>query len=174
MFFKKIISYPNRAFTLIELLVVIAIIGVLSAIVLHFLQPAKQKSVDVKRISDYRTLITALELYFYEYDTYPGGTGYFVMSGTADWNNKLGNSLQPYLPSMVQAPDNNLRYWYIGNPEGSGDNYQICFQFVCLYINRPCYYLRIPVSIPNSISQNDNGLYPDSMEFLYGQGCSIH
>jgi prepilin-type N-terminal cleavage/methylation domain-containing protein len=174
MFLKENNFTKNKAFTLIELMVVIAIIGVLSAIVTHFLQPARQKTADAKRISDYRTLTTALELYFYENNTYPGGLDWFVVSNTPDWNNKFGNSLQAYLPSMVQAPDNNLPYWYVGNPEGSGNIYQICRQFVCIYINKPCFYLRIPVSTPNNISQNDNGLYPDSMEFLYGSGCSIH
>ena len=70
------IHYFNKkraeaGFTLIELLVVIAIIGVLSSIVLASLNNARQKSRDVRRISDLKQIQLALELYFDANNKYP-------------------------------------------------------------------------------------------------------
>jgi len=56
-----------RALPLIELLVVIAIIALLSSIALIALMSARQKSRDVKRLSDRTQMNTALEL-FYTYN----------------------------------------------------------------------------------------------------------
>ncbi len=52
-----------KAFTLIELMVVIAIIGILAAIVFAPLQTALRKGRDAKKISEMKTLQTALMLY---------------------------------------------------------------------------------------------------------------
>lgn len=62
----------DSGFTLIELLVVIAIIGLLSTLAIVALDSARQKSRDVKRVSEVRQLQTALELYFNDQESYPG------------------------------------------------------------------------------------------------------
>jgi prepilin-type N-terminal cleavage/methylation domain-containing protein len=64
----------NQGFTLIELLVVVAIISLLSSIALIALMSARQKSRDVKRLSDMTQMNTALELYFAANKGYPTGT----------------------------------------------------------------------------------------------------
>jgi type II secretion system protein G len=61
----------SRGFTLIELLVVIAIIGLLSAIVLASLNTARTKAQDAARISDVKSLETAMELYYSANNGYP-------------------------------------------------------------------------------------------------------
>jgi prepilin-type N-terminal cleavage/methylation domain-containing protein len=53
----------TKGFTLIELLVVIAIIGVLSTVVLSSLNTARGRARDARRLSDIRTIQTALEVY---------------------------------------------------------------------------------------------------------------
>ena len=70
----------SRGFTLIELLVVIAIIGLLSSIVLASLNTARVKGADAARISDVKSLETAMELYYNTNGGYPTSKG----SGNGD------------------------------------------------------------------------------------------
>lgn len=55
-------------FTLIELLVVIAIVGLLASMVLVALNSARAKARDVRRKSDLRQIVIALELYYDKYN----------------------------------------------------------------------------------------------------------
>ena len=61
----------SRGFTLIELLVVIAIVGLLASIVFGSLNSARTKGQDAARVSNIKSLRTALELYYDTYNTYP-------------------------------------------------------------------------------------------------------
>lgn len=61
----------RKGFTLIELLVVIAIIGILSTLAIVALGSARAKSRDAKRVSDMRSIFSALELYFNDQNMYP-------------------------------------------------------------------------------------------------------
>src|SRR3989344_5745763 len=54
----------KRGFTLIELLVVIAIIGLLSSIVLASLNSARAKTRDARKQADFKTISTALQLFY--------------------------------------------------------------------------------------------------------------
>lgn len=56
-------SNKKKGFTLIELMVVISIISFLSSIVFVSLSNAQSKGRDARRISDFRQLLNALELY---------------------------------------------------------------------------------------------------------------
>jgi len=62
LFFLKQ-TKPSAGFTLIELLVVIAIIGILASTVLASLSSARSSARDAKRISEARSLMSALELH---------------------------------------------------------------------------------------------------------------
>lgn len=67
----------KNAFTLIELLIVIAIIGVLAAVVLIAINPARRmaQARDSGRKSDIGQMATALQAYFTTNSSYPAGSG---------------------------------------------------------------------------------------------------
>lgn len=67
---KKRSGAQKSGFTLIELLVVIAIISLLSSIVLASLNSARSKARDARRLSDIKTIQTALEMYYDKYGSY--------------------------------------------------------------------------------------------------------
>jgi type II secretion system protein G len=112
----------SRGFTLIELLVVIAIIGMLSSVVLGSLSSARSRGADAKRVSDMRTIVSALELYRSSIGSYPNTSSSWVSS----YNNSAGNwitGLSPtYVPRIPVEVANNpwpntpeLMYYYISN-----------------------------------------------------------
>ena len=61
----------KNGFTLIELLVVIAIIGLLASVVLASLNSARAKARDTSRLSELKSIQTALEFYYDKYNSYP-------------------------------------------------------------------------------------------------------
>lgn len=74
----------QKGFTLIELLVVIAIIGLLASVVLLSLSSARSKGRDAKRVSEVRSMGSALEIYYDSNNGYPttaSGIGQLVTAG---------------------------------------------------------------------------------------------
>lgn len=67
----RLIYDHKKGFTLIELLVVISIIGILSSTILVSMQGARAKARDARRLQDMRQIVTALQLYWDKYETYP-------------------------------------------------------------------------------------------------------
>ena len=63
----------SRGFTLVELLVVVAIIGLLATLSVLALGSARVRARDAKRLSDIKTVQTALELYHNDQGRYPVG-----------------------------------------------------------------------------------------------------
>ena len=115
-----------RGFTLIELLVVIAIIGVLSSIILASLSTARVKAQDAARISDVKSLETAMELYYNDNNGYPTSAG----SGNGDVplsDPTLVSKLVPkYIGSMpaVLVADGD-RYFANNVTTGVSSNYEM-------------------------------------------------
>lgn len=101
----------RKGFTLIELLVVIAVIGILSSIVLASLNTARAKARDAKRIADFRSLATALNMHFVDKGGFPANT-----SGNPTAANFF-DRLQPlvtngYISSLPSDPLNSGNYTY--------------------------------------------------------------
>lgn len=107
----------EKGFTLIELLVVIAIIGILATIVLVSLNTAREKSRDVRRISDLRQVALALEMYYDDESGYPSDT----VASDDDWA-VLDTELEAapvYMTSVPVDPSSNTYYYH---PDGTTAN----------------------------------------------------
>jgi prepilin-type N-terminal cleavage/methylation domain-containing protein len=65
------LKHIRKAYTLIEMLMVVAIIGVLASSILIGLGSARAKARDARRITDLKSVQTALELYYSKYGIYP-------------------------------------------------------------------------------------------------------
>ncbi len=112
----------KSGFTLIELLVVISIIGLLSSIVLTSVNSARVKARDVRRLADVRQIVTTLQFYYDDNNTFPptpGCNGGWCCLGHGDsgrcWNGgywgstALDNALSPkYIPKIPDDPLNNI------------------------------------------------------------------
>lgn len=72
----------RRGFTLIELLIVLSIVSLLSTVILASLSTARRSARDAQRISELRSMQTALELYYSDYQRYPDGDG----AGDGSWD----------------------------------------------------------------------------------------
>lgn len=98
----------KSGFTLIELLIVIAIIGLLASMVLVALSNARQKARVAKRVSDFKTVKTALELYYNDFNSYPVQNGNWS-SVCPGWvvvtaNNTIPGLVPTYMPSFPVDP----------------------------------------------------------------------
>ncbi|HDP37351.1 MAG TPA: type II secretion system protein [Candidatus Atribacteria bacterium] len=98
MFKKK----NKKGFTLIELLVVIAIIGILTAGTFYFLNDARIRARDARRVADLREIANALEIYYSIYGKYPGGTSWSTWD---NWMELLKD--EGLMPVPIVDPINN-------------------------------------------------------------------
>ncbi|MFW0837999.1 MAG: type II secretion system protein [Candidatus Komeilibacteria bacterium] len=86
-----------RGFTLLELLVVIAIIGLLSTFAVVSLNSGRLKARDSKRLTDMKSLQTAMEFYYDDNGDYGvGSTDPAAVSGLP---------LSTYIPQVSQMED---------------------------------------------------------------------
>lgn len=90
----------KQSFTLIELLVVIAIIGLLSTVVLVSLNGVRARARDARRLSDMKTIQTALEAYYNDKGYYPPNND----NDCAGWDTGFnGNSSDPFISELVSG-----------------------------------------------------------------------
>jgi len=85
----------KKGFTLIELLIVVAIIAILAAIAVPNFLEAQVRSKVSRTKADMRSIATALESYYIDYNSYPYD-GYYVSS-----------------PGYPTSPVNEYNYWYL-------------------------------------------------------------
>ncbi|HNW55667.1 MAG TPA: prepilin-type N-terminal cleavage/methylation domain-containing protein [bacterium] len=122
----------KKGFTLIELLVVIAIIAMLSSLSVVALNSARAKSRDARRLSDIKQIRTALEMYYDNNQSYPGGTNTELGSTTAACFNSISGFTSAtncpatvYMQIVPKDPMANTGAKYVYTQNGSGATYTI-------------------------------------------------
>ncbi len=105
----------KRGFTLIELVIVIGILGILMAVVISVLNPARflAKGRDTRRQSDLRLIQAALEAYYSQKNEYPDPTDF-----------TFGAAWPGYLTLVPQDPSTGRLYCYEQTESGQG--YVLC------------------------------------------------
>lgn len=131
---KKVFS--RKGFTLIELLVVISIISLLASVVLASLNSARVKARDTRRSADINQLVTVLQFYYNDNNSFPptsGAQGGWACLGHGDagtcWKGgyhgitALDNLLSPqYISRIPDDPLNDTAHYgdaYMYNPSYS-------------------------------------------------------
>ncbi len=104
----------KRGFTLIELLVVIAIISLLSSVILTNLATSRLRAADAKKVSEFRNITTALNLYYDTYGTYPNEGSNVATNPYFDNFNSMVTQLVSagLLGSVPVSPGSNNTYEY--------------------------------------------------------------
>jgi len=131
----------HRGFTLIELLVVIAIIGLLSSVVLASLNTARDKGNDAQRVSNLRSVQTALELYATDHNgSYPVTGGQWYSNTCSGWTPTTIPGLVSggYIPQLPVDPQQNAAAntcCYLYNSDGTDYDYIL---YNC-YTSKACY-----------------------------------
>jgi len=158
----------SKGFTLIELLVVVAIIGILATIILSSLSSARESARDAKRLSDIKTIQTALEMYANDNNgRYPTTT--WRGSHHSSWSN-LETALETTLPvdplntsesnSASAASQGNYVYSYYGR-----NNSDWC--------NGRAYMIVFNLEGKNGDGDNDGVTRCDDLNYGYGSAFVV-
>ncbi len=120
-------KHLKKAFTLVELMVVITVIAILMTIAIVSFTRIQKQSRDTKRKADMRTLQTALQAYYTEFQAYPISTTETAVSQAAP--GPLLALTPNYIPSVPTAPGGTSTLTYPSYTYVSGANgytYAIC------------------------------------------------
>lgn len=143
----------SNGFTLIELLVVISIISVLASIILTNVADARRKANDARRISDVRSMVSALQLAREKYGHYPCTSGQLSSyTGFLDIVVEDG-----FLTDYPKDPINSGAFVYFyatykDNPDGQcGASFQISYDIESR--GTPCLFggKMLPEGDPNAV-----------------------
>ena len=162
----------KKGFTLIELLVVVAIIGILATIVLSSLSSARERARDATRLSDIRTIQTALELYNLEtgaYPVVPGGVSpAWSGSNTAKWA-----TLEGLLGTTLPVDPLNTP---IGNEAQVQAEGHYVYTYFALdtapWCNAQCYFIAFQLEGRNGDGANDGVEMPFNSGQTFDNGES--
>lgn len=115
----------KKGFTLVELMVVITVIAILMTIAIVSFTRIQKQARDTKRKADIRTLETALQAYYTEFQAYPLSSSPVAVTQASP--GPLA-ALSPYIPSIPSAPlgstGTNTSYTYVS--DDNGFTYALC------------------------------------------------
>lgn len=103
----------KKGFTLIELLVIMAIIGLLFSIILAYLNNARTKARDARRLADLKEFTLALSVFFDDNQRYPTIAEGLNQLSSESVPNCNG---QPCMPGVPKDPDGTSYYYYQCGP----------------------------------------------------------
>lgn len=110
--FRKGVNMKKRGFTLVELMIVITVIAILTTIAVVSFTRVQKQSRDTKRKGDERSLATALQAYFTEFNSYPA---------------TLASLTPTYIPMVPAAPNGDLLVGsYSYSQSGSTNMFSLC------------------------------------------------
>lgn len=112
--------FSKKGFTLIEILIVVAIIGILASVVVVGLGPAQKKGRDSRRVSDLRSVQTALELYYGKNGAYPVPNGTWAQFAAVLTGAGIGTSQIPNDPTTSRD--------YVYSSDAAGTTYILAAQ----------------------------------------------
>lgn len=100
-----------------EMMIVLIIIGTISGLITVSVARTRIKARDARRAADIGQIITAIELYYQDYKTYPA-SGYWSGLPNANWLNSnnpgwdtLATQLAPYISPLPKDPLNTPTGW---------------------------------------------------------------
>ncbi|MEK7652288.1 MAG: type II secretion system protein [Patescibacteria group bacterium] len=169
--FKETKRKDQKGFTLIELLVVIAIIGLLASVVMMSLGLARAKARDVKRRADLKQIMTAMELYYSDYNTFQvSGGGYF--GGGQGWFSYEDGSA--YVTSVAHRLN---ILGYLGNTKAE-DPMQNPGYMIYLCNNGQSYAVSATLEYPTAndiafIQTTCNGVGGNGTYTVYGKNFAV-
>jgi type II secretion system protein G len=118
-----------KGFTLVEMLVVIAVIGFLAAAILATVTGAQLDAKDKRRISDLKSIESALGLYYIKYQSYPREAD--GANGNMSANEDFWAMMQPYFQGKPIDPNGlgnpTYFYYYDGKHNCGGKDYVVIF-----------------------------------------------
>lgn len=148
---QKKLRTARRGFTIVELIIVIVVIAILAMITLVSYNLVTSSAKDTERLSDFRAISDALQLYYLDNGQYPiasGSTGInnsWSASTDGSWANLEAQLVPKYMPSLPVDPENTT-----GGPSvlGSGRGYAYFRGSYCGSQNGQMYILVTRLSGP--------------------------
>ena len=137
----------KRGFTLVELLVVISIVSLLASISLTYLNTARAKSRDAKRLRDLTEMRKALQMYWNQNGSFPSTGGQYwanCNSGaggmTRDYDDWIRNGAGGFTPTFIASLPN--------DPKPGADGTRNCYQYRSNGTNYILFANRTVESVP--------------------------